>query len=110
MKEGYLYILTNFNRSTLYIGVTNDIERRVLEHKCGIGSKFTSKYHLTRLLHYENFGEIVQAIDREKQLKTWRREWKWNLIIEENPNYLDLAKDWFTEEEIKEYLWNVGKR
>jgi len=103
MEEGFVYILSNKNRTTTYIGVTNDIERRMVEHKCGFGSKFTSKYNLNDLMCFEHFDYIVDAIDREKQLKNWHRDWKWNLIKQENPNLQDLAANWYTKEEIFDY-------
>ena len=103
-KAGYVYIVSNKNRSTFYIGVTNDIERRMLEHKSGNGSKFTKKYNLHDLLYFEMILGFAQAIEREKQLKNWHREWKINLIKSENPEMKDLAADWFTEEDIKNYV------
>jgi putative endonuclease len=103
MKQGFVYIMSNKNRTTLYIGVTNNIERRVLEHKASCGSVFTSKYNLFDLLYWEKIDGMMRAIDREKQLKNWHSDWKWNLIKEENPTLVDLAKDWFTDEEIREY-------
>ena len=94
MKSGFVYMMTNIKRTTLYIGVTNDIERRILEHKVGIGSKFTSKYNLHFLMYFEELADITNAIDREKQLKNWHKEWKWDLIKSKNPHlknlYLDL--------------------
>jgi len=98
MKKGYVYIVTNKSRSTNYIGVTNDLDRRMFEHKSGKGSVFTAKYKLHYLMYYEVFHSFQQAIDREKQLKGWKKEWKWNLIKEENPRLTDLAKDWFEED------------
>ena len=86
-------------RTVLYIGITSDIERRMFEHKTGHGSAFTRKYNLTDLLYYETYPSSVDAIAREKQLKNWHREWKWNLINKENKYLNDLAKDWFTREE-----------
>ena len=102
MKEAYTYILSNATRTTFYIGVTNDIERRILEHKAGKGSVFTSKYRITDLMHYEYYESVIDAIDREKQLKSWKRQWKLNLIMEENDTMQDMAFDWFTDEEIKQ--------
>lgn len=99
-KGGYVYIMGNETRTTLYIGVTNNIERRAFEHKTGQGSEFTSKYRLTHLLYFEEFGDIVTATAREKQLKNWRREWKIALIKSQNPAFTDLAKDWFTKKEL----------
>jgi len=69
MEEGFHYILSNKNRTTTYIGVTNDIERRLVEHKSGFGSKFTSKYKLYYLMYFEHYENIVDAIDHEKQIK-----------------------------------------
>jgi putative endonuclease len=86
--------MSNKNVTTFYIGVTNDLERRVKEHKEGNGSEFTSKYNLTHLLYYETISDIKTAISREKQLKNWHREWKINLIKELNPTMTDLAADW----------------
>jgi putative endonuclease len=94
MKKGYVYIMSNKNRTTLYIGVTNDIKRRVYEHKEGIGSVFTSRYNLTELLYFEEIAGMKNAIRREKHLKRWHKEWKWNLIKEHNPRLKDLSKDW----------------
>ena len=79
MKEGFVYILSNMNRTTLYIGVTNNLERRMLEHKAGVGSIFASKYNLTDLLYFEQIQGMKNAITREKQLKNWHKEWTWNL-------------------------------
>jgi putative endonuclease len=80
----------------------------MLEHKAGVGSKFSAKYGLTDLLFFENFQTMVDAIEREKQLKNWHRDWKWNLIRAENPKLIDLANDWFTDTEIAEY-WKENK-
>ena len=101
MKKGYTYILSNYKRTVLYVGMTNDIESRVLQHKAGQGSRFTSKYKVIYLMHFESFPSINSAIEREKQLKNWHKEWKWNLIKENNPLLTDLAKDWFDEKDIK---------
>ena len=103
MKQGFVYIMSNKNRTTIYIGVTNDLERRVLEHKSGHGSVFTDKYNLHDLLYFEQISGFQNAIDREKQLKNWHKDWKWNLIKEDNPELKDLAKDWFSKEEIDDY-------
>jgi putative endonuclease len=104
-KQGFVYILSNKNRTTLYIGVTNDLQRRILEHKAGKG-KFSSKFNLFDLLYFEQINGIERAIEREKQLKNWNSDWKWDLIKEENSELVDLAKDWFTEQEIKEFKLN----
>jgi len=83
--------MSNKHRTTFYIGVTNDLRRRVSEHKQNIGSKFVSKYKLFDLIYYEYFTDITYAISREKQLKNWHREWKLNLIKQKNPNLKDLS-------------------
>ncbi|MDP2237848.1 MAG: GIY-YIG nuclease family protein [Bacteroidales bacterium] len=103
MKQGFVYIMSNKNRTTTYIGVTNDIERRVLEHKSGFGSSFTKRYNLHDLIYFESISGMQNAIDREKHLKNWHKEWKWNLIKQENPELKDLAIDWYTTEEIEEF-------
>jgi len=103
MKTGYTYMMSNKNRTTLYIGVTSNLERRVLEHKSGYGSVFTKRYKLHDLLYFEVIMGMLNAIKREKQLKNWHKEWKWNLIKEKNPELKDLAEDWFSKEEIEEY-------
>ena len=94
LTNAFVYIMSNKNVTTFYIGVTNDLERRVKEHKEGNGSEFTSKYKLTHLLYYETISDIKTAISREKQLKNWHREWKINLIKELNHLMTDLAADW----------------
>ena len=104
MKKGFVYILSNYNRTTLYIGMTNDIENRVLEHKAQIGSAFTRRYQLKYLMYYEECPSIATAIDREKQLKNWKKEWKWNLIRTENPKLEDLAKEWFDDNDINSVI------
>jgi len=77
-------------RKTLYIGVTNDLIRRVAEHKNKSISGFTQRYNVTRLVYFEEFENIHEAIDREKQLKKWNRAWKINLIERANPEWKDL--------------------
>ena len=86
----YIYILSSNNNSTLYIGVTNDLERRVNEHRSGLIPGFTQKYHCHKLVYYEEFSDISQAIDREKQLKHWSRAKKDWLIDTMNPERKDL--------------------
>lgn len=101
MINGYIYIISNYNRTVLYIGVTGNLEDRMLRHKVGEGSKFASRYKCEDLLYYEGFSDMTQAISREKQLKRWRREWKLNLIKEGNPDLKDLACDWFDIETLE---------
>jgi putative endonuclease len=97
MRKGFVYIMSNKNRTTFYIGVTNAIKRRVLEHKSGKGSAFTAKYCLFDLVHYEIIEGLAECIQREKQLKNWHRDWKINLIKENNPEMVDLAADWYVK-------------
>jgi putative endonuclease len=87
---GWVYMMTNRPFGTLYVGVTNDVARRAWEHREGIGSQFTSKYRLTRLIYMEQHEDIRNAISREKRLKHWPRLWKLNLIEEQNPLWEDL--------------------
>ena len=93
VKIGFVYIMSNKNRIAFYIGVTNNIERRVEEHKSG-KSGFSSRYNLFDLMYYERIIGFRNAIDREKQLKRWHRQWKINLIKEMNPEMKDLAAEW----------------
>jgi putative endonuclease len=85
----YVYIVTNYSKTVLYIGVTNDLSRRLYEHKEGIGTSknFTGKYHCHYLVYYEHFININHAIEREKELKKWRREKKDALIKTQNPEW-----------------------
>ena len=90
MKLSYIYILSNKKRTVLYVGVTSDLFNRITQHKNSVGSEFTKRYQLKDLIYCEEFPDINQAILREKQLKNWRKEWKWNLIKIENPELKDL--------------------
>ena len=92
MKDYYVYIMGN-DRPTLYIGVTNNLIRRVYEHKHGLVEGFTKKYGLEKLLYFEVFDQIDDAISREKQLKHWNREWKLNLIKKTNLPLKDLYSE-----------------
>ncbi len=86
-----------------YIGVTNNVRRRVLEHKAGLGSKFTMRYNLIYLMYFEEFQTMEDAITKEKQLKNWHREWKINLIKSINPEMNDLSEGWYGEDEIENF-------
>ena len=88
---GYVYIMTNKSNRVLYIGVTTDLVRRVSEHRDSSGSRFTIKYNCNKLIYYEVFDEIEDAIQRETQLKWWQRQWKINLIKRANPKWQDLG-------------------
>jgi putative endonuclease len=91
MNQYYVYILTNKTNKVLYIGVTNDLERRVFEHKNKLVEGFTKKYNLNKLVYYEVTSDIQSALEREKQLKNWHRDWKINLIKKFNPEWKDLT-------------------
>ena len=89
-KHYYVYILANKFNGTLYIGVTNDLVRRVFEHKTDIVPGFTKRYGIHLLVYFEETGNIESAIQREKQLKKWNRDWKLSLINNTNPEWKDL--------------------
>ena len=93
MKNCYVYIMANRTRM-LYTGVTNGLERRVWEHKNRFTPGFTSKYNLTRLVYFEVFTDIREAIAREKQIKGWLRKKKVELIESVNPKWNDLSEEW----------------
>ncbi len=95
MKSYFVYLLTNHTRTTLYIGVTNDLKRRIYEHKNGLVEGFAEKYRLYYLVYFEETNDIYSAIEREKQLKKWNRKWKDELIEETNPEWNDLSNGWF---------------
>jgi putative endonuclease len=90
----FVYIITNRSK-TLYVGVTNNLERRMWEHKHFSGSEFARRYKLDRLVYFESFDDIRKAIDREKQIKGWLRIKKIALIVSMNPAWRDLTEDWF---------------
>jgi putative endonuclease len=93
-NRGYfVYIMANRSR-TLYIGVTNDLERRVVEHKARKTPGFTARYNVTRLVYFEDTNDVWSALEREKELKGWLRSKKVALIQETNPNWVDLSRDW----------------
>ena len=94
MNQYYVYIVTNGVR-TLYIGVTNDLTRRVYEHQHKLTDGFTKKYNVTMLVHYEVTTDVQSAIAREKQLKGWRRSKKIDLIEASNPEWVDLSLGWY---------------
>jgi putative endonuclease len=91
MAERYfVYLLANEPKGVLYVGVTNDLARRTWEHKTKVVPGFTSKYGVSRLVYYEEYASILEARDRERALKHWRRPWKFKLIEELNPTWRDL--------------------
>ena len=85
----YVYIMTNKTNSVLYIGVTNDLTRRLREHKSHIIEGFTKKYNVNKLVYFEEYDDVINAISREKQLKKWVREKKNNLVESKNPGWND---------------------
>lgn len=93
MKQMYVYILANQKSGTLYVGVTNDLVKRIYQHKNHIFKGFTCKYSVDRLVYYEVWQDEQGAIQREKQLKHWHRDWKINLIETQNPHWQDLYND-----------------
>ena len=90
MSMYYIYILASRKNGTLYIGVTNNLLKRVYEHKNDLVEGFTKKYGIHRLVHYEQVGNVSSAIQREKRLKNWKRRWKIELIERANPDWKDL--------------------
>ena len=94
MIEGYVYMLSNKNRTVLYIGATKNLKARIELHVSGKATEFTRKYNVNELLYFEKYSNFHDAFEREKKLKNWHKDWKWNLIKLENPKlkniYLDL--------------------
>lgn len=93
IHQYWVYIMSNKSRTVLYIGITNDLYRRYLEHKQEIIKGFTQKYKCHDLLYYEEFADVDEAIAREKEIKAWRREKKDMLIVASNPSKKDLAEE-----------------
>ena len=93
MNEYFVYIMTNASR-TLYTGMTNDLERRVSEHKSKSISGFTRKYNITMLVWFDTFTDVNEAIEAEKRIKGWNRSKKLKLVEEANPQWLDLSEGW----------------
>lgn len=89
-----VYIMASGRHGTLYIGVTNDLARRAFEHREGAIPGFTKKYDCSRLVYWESFEVMTNAIQREKSLTRWPREWKTNLIERDNPDWADLYGTW----------------
>jgi putative endonuclease len=90
MAGGWIYILTNKPNGVLYVGVTNDLVRRVCEHREGVADGFTRRHGLKRLVYFERYDDIRTAIQREKNMKHWSRAWKVGLVIAGNPDWRDL--------------------
>ena len=94
MNSYYVYILTNWKGNVMYIGVTNDLERRLYEHKHELVEGFTKRYHVHKLVYYEETSDVRTAIEREKQLKNWARAKKNALVETMNPMWKDLSEEW----------------
>ncbi len=96
-RQYFIYIdVASKKNGTLYIGITNNLERRIKEHKSKLNPQsFTARYNVNILVYYETFQYVNDAIDREKQLKKWNRQWKINLIEEDNKEWKDLSLDWY---------------
>ncbi len=95
-RQYFVYIMTN-RSGTLYTGVTGDIVRRVLQHKKRVGSKFTTKYKIDKLVYLESTDDVMAAIGREKEIKGWRRAKKIALIETLNPDWEDLSGEWYED-------------
>ncbi len=94
-KTYYTYILANKRNGTLYVGITSDLEKRIVQHKTKMFEGFTQKYDVNMLVYFETTDDVGYAIAREKKIKRWNRKWKLELIEKMNPDWEDLAKDWF---------------
>ena len=89
----YVYLLTNWNNKVIYVGITNDLERRIYEHKEKFVKGFTEKYNVNKLVYYGQTPNINAALNREKEIKKWRREKKNRLVVNTNPQWRDLSED-----------------
>ena len=92
MGSYYVYLMTNWNTKVMYLGVTNDLERRVYEHKNKLIKGFTDKYNVNKLVYFEDTSDVAAAITREKEIKKWRREKKNALVKKVNPDWKDLSE------------------
>ena len=93
-KQFFVYLLTNWNDSVMYVGMTNDLERRICEHKSKLIKGFTSRYNINKLVYFEATENVLAAISREKEIKKWRREKKNRLVAQDNPAWDDLSLQW----------------
>ena len=109
-NKSYIYFLSNQHNNVLYVGVTNNLRRRVAEHKAKINKGFTYKYNCDKLVYFEIFDSIIDAISREKQLKNWKREWKNELINGMNPDWKELSETIGVTEELIEAAKGYYKR
>ncbi len=95
MSDYYVYFLTNKTNDVLYVGVTNNLERRLYEHREGLADSFTKKFRINKLVYFEIFSDPTNAITREKQIKRWRRDKKNHLVNLQNPDWFDLSEEWY---------------
>jgi putative endonuclease len=107
-RSGFVYFLTNKNNEVLCVGVTNHLTRRIAEHKAKLYRGFTNKYNCDKLVYFEEYMLVSDAISREKQIKNWRREWKDKLVLAVNPDWEDLSEtvgvNEFVIDEVKRYF------
>ncbi len=94
MKNYYIYLLTNWNNKVMYVGMTNNLERRVYEHKNKLVNGFTKRYNINKLVYFEETSDVNAAISREKEIKKWRREKKDSLVLSINQEWKDLSEGW----------------
>lgn len=92
-RRFFVYILANETRGVLYVGITNDLLRRLAEHRAKLVPAFTASYGVTRLVHVETYTSVIEARSREHSLKRWRRAWKFELIEKDNPKWRDLGDE-----------------
>ena len=92
-KSYYVYLLTNWNNKVMYVGITNDLQRRIFEHKEKSVKGFTEKYNVHKLVYFEQTSDVEAALTREKEIKKWRREKKNRLVENANPSWMDLSED-----------------
>ncbi|MGD8583648.1 MAG: GIY-YIG nuclease family protein [Gammaproteobacteria bacterium] len=95
-KDFYVYIAVNQHNNVIYVGVTNDLIRRMFEHRSGKVNGFTKRYNISKLVYFEQTGDVLAAISREKEIKKWRREKKNNLVESLNPAWDDLSMEWIS--------------
>ena len=93
-RRYYVYLLTNWNNRVIYVGVTNDLTRRIYEHKNKLVEGFTKTYNVDKLVYFEETNDVNSALAREKEIKKWRREKKNDLVLRMNPKWNDLSKEW----------------
>ncbi|MFC1569188.1 GIY-YIG nuclease family protein [bacterium] len=94
MKNYYVYILTNWNNTVMYVGMTSSLEHRLHQHKQKMVDGFTKKYNVNKLVYYEHTNDVMAAIEREKEIKRWRRKKKNKLVESMNPEWRDLSDEW----------------